>query len=120
MLLRQIILARQAVTAPDSETTGLTRRCVFDVPDSQPDNKKREQRLSTAESKKERIEDYGDYDSDSWCGDCNRSCCEQLHHLDVLNCKLEKLSVTGCKLLGNIDNATGSIPQNKNSQFFIF
>ncbi len=46
--------------------------------------------------------------------------CEQLHHLDVLNCKLEKLSVTGCELLGNIDNATGSIPQNKNSQFFIF
>ena len=46
--------------------------------------------------------------------------CEQLHNLDVLNCKLEKLSVTGCKLLGNIDNATGSIPQNKNSQLFIY
>ena len=44
MLLRQIILARQAVTEPDSETTGLTKRCVFDAPDSQPDNKKRENR----------------------------------------------------------------------------
>ena len=93
MLLRQIILARQAVTEPDSETTGLTRRCVFDAPDSQPDNKKREQRLSTAESKKERIEDYGDYDSDSWCGDCNRSCCEQLHHHQVN--RLNKRFVSG-------------------------
>ena len=46
--------------------------------------------------------------------------CEQLHNLDVINCKLDKLSVTGCKLLGNIDNATASIPQDKNSQFIIY
>lgn len=46
--------------------------------------------------------------------------CEHLHNLDVLNCKLDKLSVAGCKLLGNIDNAVGDIPKNTNTQFFIF
>lgn len=55
------------------------------------------------------------YDGDT----LNLSGCDQLHNLDVMNCKLNKLVVKGCTKLGNIDNGTETDVRNTNSQFFI-